>query len=259
MLLNILFLFRLFFFAPAEGDVPKSIYDFKVSALEKGTIDFSKFKGKKILIVNTASECGNTPQYEQLEAMSKKYKGKLVILSQVHFQCIAVACFLQAFDSALFDLADTLFGQIVFFAYFFDGWSFVAFQSEVSSQYLSFTNAQRFQDTAISLRSESFITCHLYRCPFQQVAHSHIFCFVHRCIQRCVAGVAGKDIGDLRFAHVQYLGQLFCRRLTLVLLLKSYECFVGLIVSTDLILWQAHQASLLGKACSIDWRIHHTA
>jgi glutathione peroxidase len=80
MLLNILFLFRLFFFAPAEGDVPKSIYDFKVSALEKGTIDFSKFKGKKILIVNTASECGNTPQYEQLEAMSKKYKGKLVIV-----------------------------------------------------------------------------------------------------------------------------------------------------------------------------------
>ena len=46
--------------------IAKSIYDFKVEALDGGTIDFSKFKGKKILIVNTASACGYTPQYEGL-------------------------------------------------------------------------------------------------------------------------------------------------------------------------------------------------
>lgn len=38
-----------------------SIYEFKVEGLEGGSIDFSKFKGKKIMIVNTASKCGNTP------------------------------------------------------------------------------------------------------------------------------------------------------------------------------------------------------
>jgi glutathione peroxidase len=57
-----------------------SIYDFKVPGLEGGTIDFSKFKGKKILIVNTASKCGNTPQYAALETLYKQYKDKLVIV-----------------------------------------------------------------------------------------------------------------------------------------------------------------------------------
>ena len=58
----------------------KSIYDFKVEALDGGTIDFASFKGKKILIVNTASKCGYTPQYEGLEALYKKMGGKLVIV-----------------------------------------------------------------------------------------------------------------------------------------------------------------------------------
>ena len=57
-----------------------SIYDFKVPGLLGGEIDFSKFKGKKILIVNTASKCGNTPQYESLEKLYESYKGKLVIV-----------------------------------------------------------------------------------------------------------------------------------------------------------------------------------
>jgi glutathione peroxidase len=58
----------------------KSIYDFKVEALEGDSIDFSTFKGKKILIVNTASKCGFTPQYEGLEQLYEKYKDKLVIV-----------------------------------------------------------------------------------------------------------------------------------------------------------------------------------
>ena len=71
----------LLFFTPVKNDtVPQSIYDFKVAGLTGGTIDFAKFKGKKILIVNTASKCGNTPQYSDLEVMYKKYKGKLVIV-----------------------------------------------------------------------------------------------------------------------------------------------------------------------------------
>ncbi len=57
-----------------------SIYDFKVPGLLGGEIDFSKFKGKKILVVNTASKCGNTPQYEGLEKLYESYKDKLVIV-----------------------------------------------------------------------------------------------------------------------------------------------------------------------------------
>ena len=57
-----------------------SIYDFKVAGLEGDSIDFSQYKGKKIMIVNTASKCGNTPQYAELEQLYKKYKDKLVIV-----------------------------------------------------------------------------------------------------------------------------------------------------------------------------------
>lgn len=58
----------------------KSIHSFKVKALDSSTIDFSKFKGKKILVVNTASECGFTPQYADLEKLYETYKNKLVIV-----------------------------------------------------------------------------------------------------------------------------------------------------------------------------------
>ena len=57
-----------------------SIYDFKVPGLEGGEINLADYKGKKILIVNTASKCGYTPQYEELEALHKKYGSKLAII-----------------------------------------------------------------------------------------------------------------------------------------------------------------------------------
>jgi glutathione peroxidase len=57
-----------------------SIYDFKVPGLTGGTINFADYKGKKIMVVNTASKCGNTPQYKDLEALYEKYKDKLVIV-----------------------------------------------------------------------------------------------------------------------------------------------------------------------------------
>lgn len=81
MIYNILLFLNLFWFSPApQGDIPASIYDFKVNALEGGTIDFSDFKGKKILIVNTASKCGFTPQYEGLENLYKSHMDNLVIV-----------------------------------------------------------------------------------------------------------------------------------------------------------------------------------
>ncbi len=57
-----------------------SVHDFKVPGLDGKSIDLSKYKGKKILIVNTASKCGYTPQYADLEKLYEKYKDKLVIV-----------------------------------------------------------------------------------------------------------------------------------------------------------------------------------
>ncbi len=59
---------------------PPSIYDYSFKTLEGKTIKFSQFKGKKILVVNTASKCGYTPQYEELEKLHQKYKNKLVVI-----------------------------------------------------------------------------------------------------------------------------------------------------------------------------------
>lgn len=58
----------------------QSIYDYKVPSLEGGTIDFSKFKGRYILVVNTASQCGYTGQYEDLEKLYEANKDKLVVV-----------------------------------------------------------------------------------------------------------------------------------------------------------------------------------
>jgi glutathione peroxidase len=57
-----------------------SIYEFKAEGLTGGQINFADYKGKKILIVNTASKCGYTPQYKQLEELSLKFKDKVVVI-----------------------------------------------------------------------------------------------------------------------------------------------------------------------------------
>lgn len=60
--------------------VTMTVHDFTVPALDGTKIDFSKYKGKKVLIVNTASKCGYTPQYTELQELSDKYKKNLVVV-----------------------------------------------------------------------------------------------------------------------------------------------------------------------------------
>ena len=57
-----------------------SIYQYTIEGIGGETIDFEAFKGKYILVVNVASECGYTPQYEQLQELYENYKDKLVIV-----------------------------------------------------------------------------------------------------------------------------------------------------------------------------------
>lgn len=58
----------------------KSFYDFKVKTLEGKDFDLSTLKGRKVMVVNTASKCGFTPQYKELEEVYQKYGDELVII-----------------------------------------------------------------------------------------------------------------------------------------------------------------------------------
>ena len=57
-----------------------SLYDLKIHAIDGKTIDFSQYKGKTLLIVNVASQCGNTPQYADLQKLHELYGKKVTIL-----------------------------------------------------------------------------------------------------------------------------------------------------------------------------------
>jgi len=65
-----------------NAGVVNSLYDleFSLDSLGGSKIDFSKFKGKKVLIVNVASKCGYTSQYKELQKLSEMYKEQLVII-----------------------------------------------------------------------------------------------------------------------------------------------------------------------------------
>lgn len=58
----------------------KTIYDFSVNDIEGNKFDLASLKGKKVMIVNTASKCGLTPQYEGLEKLYEKFKDKNFII-----------------------------------------------------------------------------------------------------------------------------------------------------------------------------------
>jgi len=64
----------------ATVEKSKSVHDFTLKSIDGKEVSLSQFKGKKLLIVNVASQCGYTPQYKDLEELSKTYKDKLVVL-----------------------------------------------------------------------------------------------------------------------------------------------------------------------------------
>ncbi|PWL31466.1 MAG: glutathione peroxidase [Fluviicola sp. XM-24bin1] len=57
-----------------------SLYELSFTDIEGNEISMEQFKGKKILFVNTASECGFTPQYEELQALHEKFGDKIAII-----------------------------------------------------------------------------------------------------------------------------------------------------------------------------------
>ncbi len=61
------------------------IYDFKTLSNKGATVDFAQFEGKVLMVVNTASKCGFTPQYDGLEALYQKYKDNGLVI--VGFPC----------------------------------------------------------------------------------------------------------------------------------------------------------------------------
>lgn len=63
-----------------QGPIAGSIYEFKVKSLDGKEIDFAQYKGKKLLIVNTASKCGKTPQYAGLEKLHEQFADKVTVL-----------------------------------------------------------------------------------------------------------------------------------------------------------------------------------
>lgn len=67
-------------FTSIVASAQSGFYDFKVKTLEGNDFDFASLKGKKVMIVNTASKCGFTPQYKDLEELYEKEGGKLVII-----------------------------------------------------------------------------------------------------------------------------------------------------------------------------------
>jgi glutathione peroxidase len=59
---------------------PASVYEFKLKSIDGQEFSLAKYKGKKVLIVNTASKCGYTPQYAELQKLADLYKDKLVVV-----------------------------------------------------------------------------------------------------------------------------------------------------------------------------------
>jgi len=59
---------------------PAALYDFQLKTIDGADFSLAQYKGKKILVVNTASKCGYTPQYAALQELAEKYKDKVVVV-----------------------------------------------------------------------------------------------------------------------------------------------------------------------------------
>lgn len=80
VLLFILMITMMLNFSVAIAQTPKSFYDYTVSDIDGNTFKLSSLKGKKVLVVNTASKCGNTPQYADLEKLYLEFKEKNLVI-----------------------------------------------------------------------------------------------------------------------------------------------------------------------------------
>ena len=94
----------------------KSIYDFTVKDINNQDISLSQFKGKVMLIVNVASQCGFTPQYKGLEEIYESFKGEVVVLgfpcNQFRKQEPGDAEEIKNFCSLKYDVKFPLFAKI---------------------------------------------------------------------------------------------------------------------------------------------------
>ena len=96
---------------------PKSVYDFGAQRLDGQAVQLADYRGQVLLIVNTASKCGFTPQYEGLEALYSKHKDKgFAILgfpcNQFGAQEPGDAAEIANFCSLTYDVSFPMFGKI---------------------------------------------------------------------------------------------------------------------------------------------------
>jgi glutathione peroxidase len=102
----------------ADAKKPASVLEFKVQDIDGKAVDLAKFKGEVLLIVNTASKCGYTPQYQGLEAVYEKYKrqGFSVLAfpaNEFGYQEPGSDAEIKQFCSAKFSVTFPLFSKIV--------------------------------------------------------------------------------------------------------------------------------------------------
>ena len=96
---------------------PSSIYDFTMKNIDGKTTPLKKYKGKVVLVVNVASKCGLTPQYEGLEATYRQYKDKGFVIgfpaNQFGKQEPGTDAEIKAFCTGKYDVTFPMFSKIV--------------------------------------------------------------------------------------------------------------------------------------------------
>ena len=73
-------IFMFFFKSSSHANYEKIFYDFKINSISGDIIDLNDFKGKPVLVVNTASYCGFTKQYDDMQELWERYKDKGLIV-----------------------------------------------------------------------------------------------------------------------------------------------------------------------------------